>query len=420
MHRIMCIVIGGLAAVLVVIASPALAKPDCGSNTGKTASGTPIPIGAVTTNSGLASFETADQSVQAYFDCVNANGGIHGRRLVYRYLDDQSKLDVAAQAAKKLIDDDGIYAMVGNASIIECAVNGGYYLKSNVLEVGLGVPSQCYTSKNIGPVSAGPRLGAISAVDFMRRKAGAKSVVCVIAKFPGSDYICGGVELWGKKYGVKVTSIYYDPSSVDFNSMVLQILATGADAVQAVLVDDQAAQLLNSAQQQDGAAKMKWTGPTAWYTARFLGAIDIKYWNDRIWINTELGPLDAKGQDNRNWHAVMEAYGPQVRLDSFSQAGYITARIAVKAMLSIKDPAKINRNTVTAAIQNVKPYPTDILCQPWYWGGASATEHNANHVTRTVTIHEGKFKRVEGCWPSADPALASIEATEKKLGNQDH
>ena len=88
----------------------------------------------------------------------------------------------------------------------------------------------------------------------------------------------------------------------------------------------------------------------------------------------------------------MDAYGGKALRDSFSQAGYIAARVAVNAMLSIKNPDDINRNTVTAAIQNMKPYDTDILCMPWYWGGPEATEHNPNHVTRTVTLHDGKME----------------------------
>jgi branched-chain amino acid transport system substrate-binding protein len=135
-----------------------------------------------------------------------------------------------------------------------------------------------------------------------------------------------------------------------------------------------------------------------------------------LWVNAELAPLDSKGKDNQNWIAVMDAYGGKVLRDSFSQAGYIAGRIAVNAMLTIKNPDDINRNTVTAAIQNMTPYETDILCQPWYWGGPGATEHNANHVTRTVTIHDGKWKNLEGCVNDADPGLANIEALEKKLG----
>jgi branched-chain amino acid transport system substrate-binding protein len=404
------------SAVFVGFVSKAQAAPDCGENTGKKATGKPIPIGAVTTMSGFGSFKEADDAARAYFDCVNANGGIHGRPITYHDEDDQTQLDVAAQAAKKLIADEGVYAMVGNASIIECIPNANYYLKENVLEVGVGIPPQCYQSKNIAEVNAGPRQSGIAGVDYARRVLGATSVACTIPKFPGSDWSCGGIEAWGRKYGVKVTSVYSDPVSPDFTSLVLQLLATGADAVMTYGVDDYGARLVEAAQQQDGAANMKWLAPTSYYTVRFPGAIDTKYWNDRYWVNAELAPLDSKGKDNQNWLAVMDAYGGNALRDSFSQAGYIAARVAVSAMLTIKNPDDINRNTVTAAIQNAPPYETDILCMPWYWGGADLTEHNPNHVTRTVRIHDGGWQTVEGCVADADPALASIEALEKKMG----
>jgi len=161
---------------------------------------------------------------------------------------------------------------------------------------------------------------------------------------------------------------------------------------------------------------MKWLAPTSFYTVRFPGAIDTKYWNDRYWVNAELAPLDSKGKDNQNWIAVMDAYGGKALRDSFSQAGYIAARVAVNAMLTIKNPDDINRNTVTAAVQNMKPYKTDILCQSWYWGGPGATEHNANHVTRTVTVENGHWKNIEGCRDTDDPSIESVRETEKKLG----
>lgn len=396
--------------------SQAQAAPDCGENTGKKATGKPIPIGGVTSMSGIGSFKEAGDAAKAYFDCVNDNGGIHGRPITYHAEDDQSQLDVAAQAAKKLVGDEGVYVMIGSTSFIECIPNASYYLKENVLEIGLGIPSQCFQSKNIAEINAGPRQSGIGGADYARRVLGAKSLVCSIPKFPGSDYSCRGLEEWGKKYGVKVTSIYSDPVSPDYGSLVLQFLATGADAIMIYGTDDTGARILEAAEQQDAAAKMKWTTPTSYYTVRFPAAIDVKYWNDRLWVNAELAPLDSKGKDNQNWIAVMDAYGGKVLRDSFSQAGYIAGRIAVNAMLTIKNPDDINRNTVTAAIQNMTPYETDILCQPWYWGGPGATEHNANHVTRTVTIHDGKWKNLEGCVNDADPGLANIEALERKLG----
>jgi hypothetical protein len=70
---------------------------------------------------------------------------------------------------------------------------------------------------------------------------------------------------------------------------------------------------------------------------------------------------------------------------------------------------------VTAAIQNMKPYETDILCKPWYWGGPDAQVHNANYTTRIVTITKGEWKEVEGCVESPDPGLEAVFAIEKKL-----
>ncbi|HXE16991.1 MAG TPA: ABC transporter substrate-binding protein [Stellaceae bacterium] len=418
MKRIFCVAAGLFAAALLVGSGSAMAagKPDCGLNTGKAATGQPIPVGAVTSMSGIGSFKEADEAAKAYFDCVNANGGIHGRPITYHDEDDQSKLDVAAQAAKKLVGDEGVYIMVGSTSFIECIANADYYIKQNILEVGLGIPSQCYKSKNIAEINAGPLQSGIGGADYARRKLHAKKLVCWIFKVPGADYICGGIENWGKHFGVNVVSIYSDPSSVDVQSLVLQYAATGADSLMVFGTDDIGAQILNAAQGQDLAAKMNFTVPTSYYTVRLPGAIDSKYWNNRLWVNSELAPMDSKAKDNMNWHAVMDAYGPKVLKDSFSQAGYIAARIVVRAMLTIKDPAKINRSTVTAAVQNMTPYHTDILCQPWYWGGPGATEHNANHVTRTVTVQDGKWKNLEGCHDSDDPSIESIRVLEKKLG----
>ncbi|MGH6991363.1 MAG: hypothetical protein ACREE3_15805 [Stellaceae bacterium] len=85
-------------------------------------------------------------------------------------------------------------------------------------------------------------------------------------------------------------------------------------------------------------------------------------------------------------------------------------------MLTIKNPAEINRRTVTAAIENMTPYYNDILCGPWYWGGPGATEHQANHVTRNLTIQDGKWKSIGGCWTDPDPGLAKIVKLEQKMG----
>ncbi|WP_442785065.1 ABC transporter substrate-binding protein [Actimicrobium sp. GrIS 1.19] len=50
---------------------------------------------------------------KAYFDQVNEQGGIFGRKIELITLDDKYEADLAAANTKKLIDDDGVFALFG-------------------------------------------------------------------------------------------------------------------------------------------------------------------------------------------------------------------------------------------------------------------------------------------------------------------
>jgi branched-chain amino acid transport system substrate-binding protein len=136
----------------------AQAKPVCGLNNGKPATGEPIPIGAVVGKTGPDDFSASALAAQAYFKCVNANGGIHGRPIDYTILDDQWNPEIAAQVAAKLVKDRRVVAMVGNSSFVECGVNGKMYAQDDVMVIaGVGVPRECFFAKNYAPVNAAPR-----------------------------------------------------------------------------------------------------------------------------------------------------------------------------------------------------------------------------------------------------------------------
>ena len=52
------------------------AQPSCGLNNGKSATGTPIPIGSINGVTGPDDFSSSARAADAYFKCVNANGGM--------------------------------------------------------------------------------------------------------------------------------------------------------------------------------------------------------------------------------------------------------------------------------------------------------------------------------------------------------
>ena len=190
----------GLAFSL--LASSAFAL-DCGMNTGKQATGEPIPIGAIVTASGVGDLSIGAKAAQAYFACVNDNGGVNGRKIAYSFEDDQTRPDKALELAKKLVDDEKVYALVGGASLVDCIATAQYYEQSGIISVmAAGVAPQCYNAKNIATLNAGPRYGLIGAAKYAIENLGAKHIACPQPTVPGADWACAGVEALAKKMGI--------------------------------------------------------------------------------------------------------------------------------------------------------------------------------------------------------------------------
>ncbi len=408
-------VIGFALAGTILSHGSASAAATCGLANGQAAKGEPILIGAVVGKTGPDDFSSPAKSVQAYFNCINANGGINGRPLKYLVEDDQWNPEVASQVAAKLVTDEKVLAMVGNSSFVECAANASFYEKSNVVSFsGAGVPRECFTAKNIAAYNAGPRQSLVQTAQYAHYQLGAKSMTCISLNIPGmGDWACGGVEAWAKSQGLTAKTILVDPGSADATSTLIQAAADKPDAILIGFAKGLAVAFLNAAEQQDLAATTKFVIAGGGYNAEVPAAVGA-YWNDRAFINLELNLLESEGPDNKNWQAIMEEYGQKDDpRDTFSQAGYLAAKAATDALLKL-DPAKIDRDSASSALREVKGIKSDILCDDWYFG-KDATRHNAVHTTRMAALTDGKFKVVQDCTASEDPDLADLKELEASL-----
>ena len=415
--RLGAFALGFLAiAAMMFCALPArAAQPSCGLNTGKAATGQPIPIGSINGVTGPDDFSSSAKAADAYFKCVNANGGINGRPVKYIMADDQWRPDVASQVATKLVKDDNVVAMIGSNSIVECRANVGLYDRENVTVIDIGVAHECFTSKNIAPVNQGPRLSGVGMLRFAAEHLGVKKVACVALNLPGAvDWLCNGFAAWGKKHGVAVEHVTLDPSSSDYTSGLLQAAAGSPDAIIVCFTKGGIIQALTAAEDQDMGANHKFVSLASGYVVGLPKTIG-SYWNDRFWTQLEFTPLDGTGPDNANWIAMMDKYGSRSDpRDTFSQGGYLAAKIATEAMLKM-DPARIDRAGVSEALRSVRDFRTDMMCSPWYFGAGQ--RHNANHDGMIAVAHDGGWKTIGSCIRADDPELDDVFAAEAKGTN---
>ena len=142
-------------------------KSVCGMGTGKKAKGTPIKLGGIDMLIPGVDFTTIGKTAKAYFDCVNDNGGIHGRPIKYTLYNEQLNPAQEAALARKLIQSDKVVGVVGNTSFAECGTNWKYYKSKGFVVIGAGVQAECYSDSVVRRGELGP------ALQQRRRRAGA-------------------------------------------------------------------------------------------------------------------------------------------------------------------------------------------------------------------------------------------------------
>lgn len=405
-------VIGGLTGANVVFANDMV----CGLNNGKAASGTPIKVGGIYGKAAPGDFSSATDAATAYFKCVNENGGVHGRPIEYMTENDQWNPELASQAAAKLVKDENVIAMVGNASFIEMSVNAPMYAENNIMAMASGCAvSECFESSNIVSTNQGPLASSIGAAMYAVEELGATNISCIGIGIPSvGDWSCGAVQLYMNSKGLSGSYVLLNPAAPDVNSALLESISSGADSILVNLPAGLAIAFLGAAQEQDLGDAYTWTSSTPLYDASAPKALG-DYWSGKMFVSAELTPIDGKGKDNQNWLNIMDAYANEDDpRDSFSQSGYLSARYFVDTLNAMDADKVDDRAAVTEAIQNITGYTSDLTCSPYYVG--KAEQHMPNHAGVIVEIRDEAFHKVRDCFEYEGPYFAKIIAAEKELG----
>jgi branched-chain amino acid transport system substrate-binding protein len=386
-------------------------KGVCGKGTGKKATGTPIKLGGINMLIPGVDFTTISKTANAYFRCVNDNGGINGRPI--RYIQYNEQLNPAQQAAlaRKLIESDKVVGVVGNTSFTECGTNWRYYKSKGFTVIGAGVQAECFGTPSFAEVNMGPRYSNIGAAQALVR-AGAKSLI-VASPSTIAAYADGGVLKVAKAAGIPSQSIPTQLPVTDANSTILKLVQAAGQGGGVILdfTPDTAPALLQAAIAQGLVDRVKWGSSTP--TANTFMAGQTSAFDGKMHINSEFALLDSKGPDSTLYRQVNAKYSPKIAIQSFGQMGYMSAKFATVALLNVKGPiTATSYNKAVRALKNVK---TDMLCKPFYVG--NLPYHIPNNWDITVDYKGGKVVGKEKCFAIApvDASIAQTRVWEKKF-----
>src|SRR6516165_6148102 len=209
--------------------STAVATSSCGTKPGVAAAGTPINLGSIVTDSPQANFTDIANMAQAYFNCVNANGGVNGHPIKYFIQKEQINPAQIASEAKQLVTSDNVVGIVGNTSIIECTINHSYWEKLGFFLIDSGIAPECYSTSNSAAVNMGPRYSSDGAVQYAITQHASK-IVFDQANVPGTSYIAAGPNAIAKAANVPIVDMTATPPVSDANSVAISLVdAAGKD-----------------------------------------------------------------------------------------------------------------------------------------------------------------------------------------------
>ena len=372
-------VVGAALAALMATAGTALAA-------GPTCTDGKIAIGAVTTMTGPADFSEVPKAAKATFDQVNAAGGINGCRIDFTIADDKADPQVAAQSARDIVDNKNAVAMTGSASLLDCAVNAGYYDKQGILSIqGLGVDPVCFNSPSVSPVNVGPYTLTTAMLQYASSKLNLKTLCGIFWIVGGTDEAYkGAIARWEKLSGQKMG--YTDltlPFQGDYTPYVLKLRDAGCDGVVLNTVEPQIVQMIKTADAQN-ITGIKWLFLAPGYTVQVAKTLaDTK---QQVYVGTEWEPFtDAGSKANDGWNAAMTAGG--LPLTAFTQGGYESATILIDVIKSIDGP--VTREAMTQALHNLKTYAHPLAGTPYVFGDGAS--HASSQGTKVVKLNNGKW-----------------------------
>jgi branched-chain amino acid transport system substrate-binding protein len=346
----------------------------------------PIKVGAVSALSGPAAFPEAAQAARAYFDAVNAAGGVRGRRIEFISLDEGAQPDTAARAAERLLADPEVVALVGSsAGMLDCPVNRDRYASAGIVALhGASAAVECFTSSHIVPMNNGPYTGLASAVLFARTQLHSARPCVVALNLPGMmPGFRQALDRLAARTGRPSPMMRDVGMGVDPSPVLREMVSHACDTIIYTGHEPAVLQWMAAAKSL-GVSRVNWVFLTPAYTAAVARALANV--PDPVYAMAEFEPWSSSSLPLMDWKQVMLRAGLPV--SSLSQGGYLAAQHFVKVLRTINGP--ITRDAVTRALRAMPAVNHPMIGMPLSIGAAS--QHNPNRTAMPMKLTGGAWR----------------------------
>jgi branched-chain amino acid transport system substrate-binding protein len=344
-----------------------------------------------------AVYATIPQATQAYFKYVNdTEGGVCGRKIVYKLEDNQDDPAKGMEAARKLVERDKVFAFVGSVSDWAHPAVWEYLNENGVPDILVSAGTHMFGSDPEGHPWTVQMIPSyrIEATFFGRyiseNLPGKKVAVLYPSIQQGLDHLQGVKDGLDPEKNQVVSEQSYEITAISVASQVTNMKATGAEVVTTVASPGFTAQAIKQADR------------LGWHPQWFLSYINsddmmFKFVTPASLLN---GAITFQALRLAAWrddpavakhYELMQKYGGPSP-SNFTIYGQALAEVAVEALKRSCD--NLTREGLMDAVESIQEFHSDVMLDD-VTVSFSDTDHTGlqtGHMLKAVVDENGKGK----------------------------
>jgi branched-chain amino acid transport system substrate-binding protein len=293
------------------------------------------------------------RGMQTYFRWINDLGGVWGRKIELLVENDQFNPALTVALVKKLVESDGVFAIVGGLGTPGCLAVMDYLNSNGVPFVyqGSGSSKLAFPPKEwVFAVQPNYTVEGQIIAKYAVEELGAKRIAVIYQNDDIGNEGLNGVKMYLEKVGLKpVAEVAFTPGQVGFSAEVLKLMAANPDVVVIYAILAPTVGILAESQ----AAGLKTQFITSYINAdlslvQLAGAAA-----EGLLVTGWVPVLDLTDYDMFLYYSVFRYYNPDYPgiPSGYVAAGWIAAEVFTGALL--KAGPQLTRESLKTALESM-------------------------------------------------------------------
>jgi branched-chain amino acid transport system substrate-binding protein len=345
----------------------------------------------------ISSYFRMGKGADAWFKHVNDNGGVHGRTINFKMVDDKYEPARTKNIVKRFVERDKCFAIVAPLGSAPTAAVIDYIASKNMPLIGAGTGAEknlTYPSKYIFPLYPSYFMEGQELVRFASKVFGVKKIGLLYQNDPSGKTHLKGINSVLDKYGIELVAAEgYEQKEIDVSSQVISMKNAGAEAVLCSCAPEPAARFYTERK------KLSWNVPVinvffgkSPKVPELAGADAV----EGVYFTTIFRDYNSPAPQIQEAKAILAKYYPEEQPDAIHLWGFTGAQVFTEALRRMGRD-NITRDRLVETLEGIDGWKGSVVPEITI-GEGNAPEHFLVKDMSYVIYKGGKFQDFAPPW----------------------